>query len=69
MAPQARKERVDHFTQFVRGHCSAGAPGTDPFFKGLYTLLRLQLLSPGAGGAGGSRIEWEIDDAVFLESG
>lgn len=43
-------------------------PGTQPFFVGLYGLLRLQSLPEKLGGAGERLIEWEIDDAVFLES-
>lgn len=43
-------------------------PGTQPFFVGLYGILRLQSLPEKLGGAGERLVEWEIDDAVFLES-
>lgn len=43
-------------------------PGTHPFFAGLYGALRLQALPEKLGGAGDRLIEWEIDDAVFMES-
>lgn len=43
-------------------------PGTHPFFAGLYGVLRLQALPEKLGGAGDRLIEWEIDDAVFMES-
>ncbi|KAG9007069.1 hypothetical protein FRB90_009574 [Tulasnella sp. 427] len=68
-SPLARKERLERFARFVQTFCQAGAPGTHPFFEGLYGLLRLQSLGENLGGAGSARIEWEVDDSVFLESG
>lgn len=50
-------------------YCLASTPGTHPFFEGLYGVLRLQSTGEASGGAGPWRIEWEVDDAVFLESG
>jgi hypothetical protein len=44
-------------------------PGTKPFFEGLWALMRLQVVPEHLGGAGGHHIHWEIDDAVFKESG
>jgi hypothetical protein len=44
-------------------------PGTKPFFEGLWALMRLQVVPEHLGGAGGRRIFWEIDDAVFKEAG
>lgn len=43
-------------------------PGPQPFFRALWALMRLQVVPESIGGAGGNRIEWEIDDAVFKES-
>ncbi|KAH9935529.1 uncharacterized protein B0H18DRAFT_1082280 [Fomitopsis serialis] len=48
----AKKERYDRLERFVKTWCTTGMPGTKPTF----------------GGAGGYRIEWEIDDAVFKEA-
>ncbi|KIO28436.1 hypothetical protein M407DRAFT_71806 [Tulasnella calospora MUT 4182] len=68
-SPLARKERLERFTRFINAFCQPGTPGTHPFFEGLYGLLRLQSLGENLGGAGSVRIEWEVDDSVFLESG
>ncbi|KAG8892571.1 hypothetical protein FRB99_002626 [Tulasnella sp. 403] len=68
-SPQSRLERQERFTAFVRAHCLPGAPGVHPFFHGLYAVLVLQSLNINAGGAGAARVQWEIDDGVFLESG
>lgn len=65
----SRKHRLERFTRFVKMYCSQTAPGTLPFFEGLHAVLRLQLLPANLGGAGQQRIEWEVDDAVFMESG
>ncbi|KAG9012813.1 hypothetical protein FRB93_001367 [Tulasnella sp. JGI-2019a] len=66
---EARKHRLDKFTRFIKTYCLQTAPGTLPFFEGLHGVLRLQLLPANLGGAGQQRIEWEVDDAVFMESG
>ncbi|KAI0630303.1 hypothetical protein C8Q77DRAFT_1064434 [Trametes polyzona] len=65
----ARKERYERFDRFVRTWCTMGMPGTKPFFQGLWAVMRLQVIPQELGGAGPFRIEWEIDDAVFKESG
>jgi hypothetical protein len=65
MAQQERYERLD---KFVRAWCTAGMPGTKPFFEALWAVMRLQVLPEHLGGAGGNRIEWEFDDAVFKET-
>ncbi|KAG8931146.1 hypothetical protein FRC03_010546 [Tulasnella sp. 419] len=65
----ARQERLNRLSRFISSQCTSGAPGTHPFFEGLYAVLRLQALPPSLGGAGEKRIEWEIDDATFIESG
>jgi hypothetical protein len=65
---RAKKERAEKFGHFIRTHCVATLPGTHPFFHGLYTALRLQTLPSNLGGAGERLIEWEFDDAVFMES-
>ena len=45
-----------------------GMPGTKPFFEALWAVMRLQVLPEQLGGAGGRRIRWELDDAVFKEA-
>ncbi|KAI0305451.1 hypothetical protein B0F90DRAFT_1666348 [Multifurca ochricompacta] len=65
----AQKERYESFARFIRSWCTVGMPGTKPFFEGLWALMRLQLIPERLGGAGGRRIDWEIDDAVFKEAG
>ena len=64
----ARKERFERFERFVRTWCTMGMPGTKPFFEGLWAVMRLSVIPVRLGGAGGLRIEWEIDDAVFKEA-
>ncbi|EMD37334.1 hypothetical protein CERSUDRAFT_114012 [Gelatoporia subvermispora B] len=66
--PLARKERFERFERFVKTWCTTGMPGTKPFFQGLWAVMRLQIVPEHLGGAGGYRIEWEIDDAVFKEA-
>lgn len=66
--PLAKKERYDRLERFVRTWCTMGMPGTKPFFEGLWAVMRLQVIPEHLGGAGGHRIEWEIDDAVFKEA-
>ncbi|KAI0031744.1 hypothetical protein K488DRAFT_51438 [Vararia minispora EC-137] len=65
---EARKERYERFQGFVRTWCTAGMPGTKPFFESLWAIMRLQVVPEKLGGAGQHRIGWEIDDAVFKES-
>ena len=65
----AQKERYEAFELFIRSWCTVGMPGTKPFFEGLWALMRLQIVPERLGGAGGHHIHWEIDDAVFKESG
>ncbi|KAI0823751.1 hypothetical protein BC628DRAFT_1420755 [Trametes gibbosa] len=65
----AKKERYDRFDRFIRTWCTMGMPGTKPFFHGLWAVMRMQVIPQDLGGAGPFRIEWEIDDAVFKESG
>jgi hypothetical protein len=67
--PAAQKERYEAFERFIRSWCTVGMPGTKPFFEGLWALMRLQVVPEHLGGAGGRRIFWEIDDAVFKEAG
>ncbi|TFY67913.1 hypothetical protein EVJ58_g1335 [Rhodofomes roseus] len=64
----AKKERYDRLERFVGTWCTTGMPGTKPFFEGLWAVMRLQVVPEHLGGAGGYRIEWEIDDAVFKEA-
>ena len=37
--------------------------------RSLWGIMRLQIIPENLGGAGKQRLEWEIDDAVFKESG
>jgi hypothetical protein len=66
--PLARKERSERLTRFLRAWCTMGMPGTKPFFEALWAVMRLQVIPRHLGGAGGHRIEWEFDDAVFKEA-
>ena len=67
---QAREERRNKLARFVQQWCLKSGVGVEPFFKALYTALRLQSKGErSVGGAGGKRIVWEIDDAVFMEAG
>ncbi|EJD02873.1 uncharacterized protein FOMMEDRAFT_122953 [Fomitiporia mediterranea MF3/22] len=64
----ARRERAERFERFVKTWCNASMPGTRPFFESLWACMRLQVVPENLGGAGSRRIEWEFDDAVFMES-
>jgi hypothetical protein len=64
----ARKERYQRFENFLRTWCTAGMPGTQPFFEGLWAVMRLQVVPINLGGAGSRRIAWEVDDAMFKEA-
>jgi len=64
----AQKERYERLDRFVRSWCTTGMPGTKPFFEALWAIMRLQVIPEQLGGAGGYRIEWEFDDAVFREA-
>lgn len=67
---RARRERKERLARFAGQWCSKSAVGVEPFFRALFTLLRLQSLGPrSVGGAGQNRIVWEMDDAVFMEAG
>ncbi|KAF8331083.1 uncharacterized protein EI90DRAFT_3123823 [Cantharellus anzutake] len=66
--PLAKRERHERVEKFIQSHCVSGVPGTHPFFEGLYGILRLQTLPETLGGAGGKIIQWEIDDAIFIET-
>lgn len=65
----ASLERRAKLERFLSNWCTSSMPGTAPFFQTLWAILRLQSLPEGLGGAGSRRIEWELDDAVFMESG
>jgi hypothetical protein len=64
----AKQERLERVQKFINVWATSGNVGTKPFFEGLYAVLRLQGLPENLGGAGGKRIAWELDDAVFKES-
>ena len=66
--PDARRERLEKFQKFVNTWCNAGMAGTKPFFEGMWAVMRLQVIPENIGGAGHRLIEWELDDAVFMES-
>ena len=66
--PSARRERLERFDRFVKSWCNISMPGTRPFFEGLWASMRLQVVPEDLGGGGSNRIEWEFDDAVFMES-
>lgn len=60
-------ERKLALKQFLAEHVSREMIGTHPFAKGLYTLLRLQSLKSSKGGAGGSCLQWTIEDGVRVQ--
>ncbi|EJU04184.1 hypothetical protein DACRYDRAFT_93585 [Dacryopinax primogenitus] len=66
----AQKEREGKFSAFLREWAKTmdTLPGVRKFLEGLYCTLRLMARSEHQGGAGGYRVEWELDDAVFMES-
>lgn len=64
----AQKERHERLERFIRNWCNAGVPGAKPFFEALWGVMRLLVIPEDLGGAGGHRIEWEFDDAVFKEA-
>ncbi|KAF5380360.1 hypothetical protein D9615_004560 [Tricholomella constricta] len=64
----AKKERYERMERFLLNWCTMGMPGTQPFFEALWAIFRLQVIPQNLGGAGGNRIEWEFDDAVFKEA-
>jgi hypothetical protein len=66
--PVAAKERYSRLRNFIDTWCVHSLPGPRPFFEGLWCLMRLQTLPERIGGAGGHRLEWELDDAVFQET-
>ncbi|KAK4688381.1 hypothetical protein P7C73_g1735, partial [Tremellales sp. Uapishka_1] len=70
ISARAKTERKDRFHKFVTTWCSSTAGGVEPFFRGLWAVFRVQSRgSVTQGGAGKQRVVWEVDDAVFLESG
>lgn len=70
VSTKARQERQDRPGRFIKTCCTTSTGGVEPFFRGLWAGLRTQSRGDGKrGGAGERRVVWEIDDAVFLESG
>ena len=67
-SPLARQERWERFDRFVKNWCTPAMPGTKPFFESIWAVMRLQVIPENLGGAGSKLIEWEFDDAVFIES-
>ncbi|CAK9784588.1 hypothetical protein CC85DRAFT_299945 [Cutaneotrichosporon oleaginosum] len=66
---RARSERAERLDHFIRTWGTSSTGPQLPFFRGLWGALRVQSRGPSCGGAGVRRVVWEIDDAVFLESG
>lgn len=64
--PRARAERFERAAHFVRTW-GAASGGLEPFFRGLWSVIRVQ--SRPKRGAGAKRVVWELDDAILLESG
>ncbi|WWC70990.1 uncharacterized protein I206_104943 [Kwoniella pini CBS 10737] len=70
VSPQAKAERTERAQKFISTWCTSKTGGVEPFFRGLWGVLRAQSRGESSrGGAGSTRVVWEIDDAVFLESG
>ncbi|BEI81502.1 hypothetical protein CcaverHIS002_0206620 [Cutaneotrichosporon cavernicola] len=68
-SPRARSERAERLDHFIRTWGTSSTGPQLPFFRGLWGALCVQSRGPKRGGAGVRRVVWEIDDAVFLESG
>ncbi|WVQ84996.1 hypothetical protein IAT38_007160 [Cryptococcus sp. DSM 104549] len=67
---RAKSERRESLSRFISTWCTTNTGGVEPFFRGLWGVLRAQSRGGGnRGGAGGKSVIWELDDAVFLESG
>jgi hypothetical protein len=67
---RAKMERRSKLQEFCTRWCQKGAVGVEPFFRALYVCMLLQGKGErGVGGAGGKRVVWEVDDAVFMEAG
>jgi len=66
----AQKEREEKLSAFLREWSKTmdTLPGVRNFIEGLYCTLRLMSKPENQGGAGPRRVEWEVDDAVFMES-
>lgn len=56
-------ERTTRLTAFIDKWCLPRNVGIGPFFIALYAVLQVQSR------AGGCRVVWQVDDAVFLEAG
>lgn len=65
----AKRERRDRLKRFLDTHAGKNNIGPAPLLSALAAVLRLQAQADKKGGAGGSRVEWEIDDAVWMECG
>jgi hypothetical protein len=66
---RARSERAERLDHFIRTWGTSSTGPQLPFFRGLWGALRVQSRGASHGGAGVRRVVWEIDDAVFQESG
>lgn len=67
---RGKTERLERLRSFVHTWHASSAGPLEPFFRGLWSVLRVQSRGPpSVGGAGPKRAVWEVDDAVFLESG
>jgi hypothetical protein len=66
---RAVKERRDKLAQWLTTWCTRSAGGLEPFFRGLWAVLRAQSLGHENRGAGKRRVVWEVDDAIFMEAG
>jgi len=58
----ARKEREERLKAFLKAYGGKNEVGPRPFLVGVWTALRLQTVGEEKGGAGGRRVEWEVDD-------
>ncbi|WRT68009.1 uncharacterized protein IL334_004984 [Kwoniella shivajii] len=70
LSTMSKAERSEQAKHFVSTWCTSKTGGVEPFFRGLWGVLRAQSRGGVARGGGGeNRVVWEVDDAVFLESG
>lgn len=58
----AKRERRHRLALFLKTHAGKNNIGPAPLLSALAAVLRLQAQAVKKGGAGGSRVEWEIDD-------
>lgn len=62
----AKKERRERLKRFLDTHAGKNNVGPAPLLTSLAAVLRLQAQAAKKGGAGGARVQWEVDDGQSL---